>query len=279
MFDLEELRRCRKYIEAHAKKVAEDGVYLELVDVMMFCWSRDFKLQLMVNSRKPLDTSRPAFDFVADLYQVPSLQRPVREAPQDAEPKTPKVFTIVITRADYQDTDNAWQLNHWMPCIEAPIKLTERLATISAFEKRERDSALAQLDADEEADDYQVQATMEYLSTVQYQSVNLKRLTTRIHHHTKLFPVAVRADGDCGVWSLLDMANESPWTEVLHRDPWENEVTEEWKQRMRDMRQEISAMWLNVLEPDGGGRATELAAFWWKVFRLMVLDAGGEARI
>lgn len=260
-----------KYLQHHANQVEKDGVYLELLDLLFFAHETGMKIHLTMNTECSLDKGRPASAFVEELFDIP-----VPSLPPSVHPSTDMALTFICTRADYKACDKPWELNHWMPCIESDMKVTDILKVIDEAEAREKqttEAALAFTCEDEDPEAWE--NFMEYLSFVSDRSVSLKRLVSRCHTALGLFPVAVPADGNCGAWSMTDMLRLSeglPAHELLSRDPFQKQDTDENLQRMLSFRQSLADMWRSLTVSPQSDRTCA----WWQLFRMMILDAGGE---
>lgn len=269
-----EEQRIFNYLQHHANQVAKDGVYLELLDLLFFAHETGMKIRLTMNTEGDLVKGRHVSTFVEELFDIP-----VPSLPPCVHPSTDMTLTFICTKADYKACDKPWELNHWMPCIESDMKVTDILKVIDEAEAREKQSTEAALALTCEDEDPEAWANfMEYLSFVSDRSVSLKRLVSRCHMALGLFPVAVPADGNCGAWSMTDMLRLSeglPAHELLSRDPFQKQNTDESDenlQRMLSFRQSLADMWRSLTVSPQSDRTRA----WWQLFRMMILDAGGE---
>ena len=273
-----------KYIKRHALCLKTKGYYLEFLDMLMYCHHVGVKLQVLVNSEVEIAQPREASEFLAGLFGQtrPDLGEAMFSLPPNpsssASEGVDRQWTVVSTRADLRASNNYWELNHWMPLISTTDSLASRLDALHAAETAEKESVEADIEQLETQDEGIVGSLMEYMEMVSTRSAMLKRLTTRMYNSSHMFPVAVKADGNCGVWSIVDLLRVSEGVSpehVMARSPWQEVEDEEGWQRMASIRSVLSDIWRSVLDRTADGHWSQTSLTWMKLFKVMILDAGG----
>ena len=245
---------------------------------MLWCHSEQIPLQLVMNTEAKMEPAQDAIAIVAGM--CPSL------AIQPNQTMGKPRWLVLSTRTDFRATNSPWELNHFMPCVPYDEPIRRRLRQVNEAEQRERQDVMSMMEMIEADDDDQQEAMLdayhEHLDKLAARSANLKRLVTRVHEASNTVPIAVKADGNCGSWSLVDMIlmDEDPTMrqKILDRDALGNwdflREESSYEHRMVSVRQRLSELWLSVAEACVPGNNPALAPF-VVLFKYMVLDAGG----
>ena len=262
----------------HATEILKPGVYLEVIDLLIYCHFSNIKLCIYMNTETPLSPAQPASEWLSELFPMQSL--PSTPLAQSGETAT---WNIVCTRADYRPTNKPWELNHWAPCVKTEQRLAQVLKVLQAAEVTAKDVQFASMmqDSDPMDPDHDVisESYMQQVLFVTERCHNLKRLCTRLHTMHGVVPVPVKGDGNCGAWSLialLKMVEGTSARTLLEKDPLGlSEATascNEWG-RMLSVRHAIYSMWMKVAERPHG----EDNEIWCSLFKIMMPHAWGTA--
>ena len=259
----------------HAAEVDTEFHYLEIIDLMLFCHNRNIELTMYQNTETAMLRGTHAMEFVGTLFGIPEPNLPIHLNSSGAFDVVS--WNVVCTRADFLPTNKPWDLNHWVPAFKTDsLSLSQRLQEIQAAEKAEKEATLEV--AQEASCSSTVQSCMDYVERLSERSCHFKRLTTRLHIADKLFPVAARADGNCGLWSLLDLLKHSEGvaaTEILSRDPLGTGSSDKHpvddRMKMLSLRTCIGDMW-RALAADPTCESTQI---WWSFLRMFDIDSAG----
>ena len=246
----------------------------------MFAFYSNINLKLVMNSEAEIEPGRNIQDFVSDIFGCSMRVHVPHQAIEDVADQV--TWTVCCTRADFRPSKTAWDLNHWVPCLASGLSLSEKLKMISDAFDDERQHVFGGAADDPNNNvwtDAQVDSLMEYIHMIGERAQRLKRLTARLAPFD-LCPVAVPADGNCGVWSLLCFLRlqegASP-ADILQEDPMGTRavrqgVSPEMKQRMRSLRQTLRDEWIRIADSPEDPQA----GWWSELFRTLVVDAGGS---
>ena len=247
----------------------------------MFAFYSKVHLKLVLNSEVDIQPGRDVQDFLSDIFGCSmGADAPDLSYLSGSDVVT---WTVVCTRADFRPAHSVWDLNHWVPCLTSGSSLSERLKAISDAFDEERAYFFGEAADDPNNNkwtDEQVDSLMDYVNLLTERAQNLKRLSARLHPLDQLCPVAVPAEGNCGIWSLLCFLRQQDGSEpdqILQEDPLgtrvvRNGISHEMKQRMRSLRQCLRDEWVRIAD-------TPQAGWWAKLFQMLVVNAGGEEHL
>ena len=176
-------------------------MYLEQIDLILFCAVHQVELQFLTNTTGRLQTVSVR-DYLRGICEsLPLL-------PEIAPGQAP--WHVILTRADFEPSDDPSELNHWLPAWEVPAETAaeekHRLHQASVTKRRELFRLLSQAEDDGETD-----AIMEALQEQADHQRNFQKLVDRLHEATGLLARDVGREGNCGIWAFLGLQSGSPF--------------------------------------------------------------------
>ncbi|CAE7660477.1 unnamed protein product [Symbiodinium sp. CCMP2592] len=162
----------------HAENVAKDGVYLDVLDVMLCARLHAVDLRLVLNM-DPEATGESTLESVSAGAYLEGLSGWRIREPEECT----MTSVIALTRADFEPAASPAELNHFIPCWTAGEKPCEE--EVERLREWGRDMRHCFLQQIAECDD----ATLPHTEAAR----------------------DVGADGNCGVWSILGLLKGSPF--------------------------------------------------------------------
>lgn len=230
----------------HAGRTAIEGNYIELIDLLLLANLRKVDVGIICNTISDL-TLRPMSEYLSSL----GVQPPEHIFWQTATPATGPTTTscawfVLLTRADYQQTDNLIQMNQWMPVFRCSKEtaIAEMHRSLNAH-KAKRDGMHKAITASQMKDTYLLCSLLQDVRDENAKSGHHQDLLDRL---SKMPAISrgpgswvareANADGNCGLWSLLSLVNNDPGMASTS--------DAETKEEMRRLRDELRAAWIEV---------------------------------
>ena len=233
-------RDIRAEILAHAERVAQDGVYLDFVDLLLYSHMENIKLSIISNIPGEL---RPVslVDFLTEtgLQSVLDFPVPRKTAQRD--------WFIMLTNINWCPSHDALSLHHWVPvwkCSQTEVQESrDRLDTAYTKQRRALGDKMASADGED------IQSIMELMRKQMTIHLDLTDVLDRLNQMKDAegnlladgwVVRPARGDGNCGLWSLIALARGAP----NMADTSDAGTIEE----MHAMRATLAADWASVSE-------------------------------
>ena len=155
-------------MQYHATQISMDGIFLEVLDIMLYAWMQDVDLKLLMNTRECLQLSSAA-DYLQGILPAGNTDLELRLPLEYAAS-----WTIVITAADFEPTAVPSNMNHFLPCWPSgTVAAAEEKARVEAAAKHTRRAMLERLQST--ADDDVVESIMSELEYERKKTMALLR--------------------------------------------------------------------------------------------------------
>ena len=248
---------AKEAVLQHAKEVSEPGIYIDIVDLILFAFMENVNLKLLQNIEGELPQPVPMKDYVEGL----GLKWPEKKDSTEKDPERVD-WHILITRADYQPARlaNLCSMNHFMPIwrsspemirIETERVVADQHSTCAALKMKlmdVQDDWHAQgKDRNDEELDFIMGSVLEDIrfNTQKFEDLAelVKRFgTTPCPDEPQMVWLAKEAlaDGNCGLWTLIALSRPEPEQAMIFDDSMYD--------KMMQMRATLSAGWVSVSE-------------------------------
>ena len=232
-----ECQKIQKALLRHSERVLQDGYFIELVDLLIFCKHLQVMPVFYFNTENVIEEARPANEYLNNIL-----------GPQFAGmqfwPPTQATWAIAVTRSDFAPSNHPAAWNHWAVCWGSKsLSLAERLQTLQN-EADERSAHYLKLVQSADAEDEAVVDSLLEQKQQECETIfNLQKFTRRLHLISKLFPCNVLGDGNCGLWALLSLLNPDRSEELLKKPSTALAYNHT---EMKSLRQTLSTLWSTV---------------------------------
>ena len=191
----EEAMNNMKIIERHSENILKPGVYIELVDLLLWCQKIQVKPVFYLNTVSEINSAKPVEEFLSGVLG-PSVQNWWGNS-------CPTV-TFALTRADFEPSNDPHTWNHWIVCFDSgDFSFDDRFKILLA--EVERLSAAYEGAMQQAEDDAVRTALMADKELAIARIRQLQKFTMRLHAAANLIPCDVGADGNCGIYALMSL--------------------------------------------------------------------------
>ena len=211
----------------HAYRVNQQGVYLELPDLLLYALENGVRLNLILNTTPPQTMSAEAYlkSILLGVLSDDELNALLtRVAP------TGETWDVCLTRNDYAPTQNLQDMQHWVPCWSKEQVLD--------FEQLFQSSVQKQHACRDELEKTLMEQNWYEYCRLRARSDNFETLLG-VLYSLDMAARDVPGDGDCGVWSLLCLEKQ----ELIGHSQGFDEFTAKNLLRIRGA---LSSLWANL---------------------------------
>lgn len=185
---------------AYSQRVGKRGFYLGIADLALLVAHRDVALHLIYydDDFEDLPRMKSLTDILSEL--LPDSMDLAPDALMNP-PKSSRQWCVAACRGDYVRADFR-ALNHFVPLFQQEAMGEDLWMNVAggALKRVDKQINQCQSQAGEFDDEDMVSSMMDHVGRLQN-----KRDFINTMHQSGVHPVLVPGDGDCGLWTLLNL--------------------------------------------------------------------------